>query len=69
MPISVQHVFGLGEDSGVPGGNPEAQGKHANSKHAVRRRDSNPRPIEPANPYTLEIQILKTHTMILAFLL
>ncbi|KAK3565098.1 hypothetical protein QTP86_033153 [Hemibagrus guttatus] len=29
------HVFGLGEETGVPGGNPEARGEHANSTHTA----------------------------------
>ncbi|KAK3564391.1 hypothetical protein QTP86_017295, partial [Hemibagrus guttatus] len=31
------HVFGPGEETGVPGGNPEAQGEHANSTHTHGR--------------------------------
>ncbi|KAK3571992.1 hypothetical protein QTP86_021351 [Hemibagrus guttatus] len=36
------HVFGLGEETGVPRKKPKAQGEHANSTHTWRRRESNP---------------------------
>ncbi|KAK3567033.1 hypothetical protein QTP86_008972 [Hemibagrus guttatus] len=38
------HVFGLGEETGVPGGNHEARGEHANSTYTWRRRESIPQP-------------------------
>ncbi|KAK3529172.1 hypothetical protein QTP70_019415, partial [Hemibagrus guttatus] len=40
------HVFGPGEETGVPGGNPRGTGRTCthNSTHTWQRRESNPQP-------------------------
>ncbi|KAK3530285.1 hypothetical protein QTP86_022416 [Hemibagrus guttatus] len=45
MPINLQCMsLDQGEETGVPGGNPEARGEHANSTHTRGRWEANPQP-------------------------